>query len=178
MLSAQFIGNLPYLCDIGSFIAAVFPAAFHGHGIPDNVVVNAFGVEMGADHRLKVPAEQPIRKFQPDLVGQFRRYLSGSKALHQMEALHTFFLVPHFLDAAHILKSRFTGAAESGCEQILLGFVFVEGLIDFPFQRFLVFPAGAFLLVEGIVDGVVEAVDGDNAGVGNSGFLLSWAQVA
>ena len=91
---------------------------------------------------------------------------------------HTFFLVPHFLDAAHILKSRFTGAAESGCEQILLGFVFVEGLIDFPFQRFLVFPAGAFLLVEGIVDGVVEAVDGDNAGVGNSGFLLSWAQVA
>ena len=143
-----------------------------------HVVVNAFGVEMGADHRLKVPAEQPIRKFQPDLVGQFRRYLSGSKALHQMEALHTFFLVPHFLDAAHILKSRFTGAAESGCEQILLGFVFVEGLIDFPFQRFLVFPAGAFLLVEGIVDGVVEAVDGDNAGVGNSGFLLSWAQVA
>ena len=60
------------------------------------MVVDAFGVEMGADHRLKVPAEQPIRKFQPDLVGQFRRYLSGSKALHQMEALHTFFLVPGY----------------------------------------------------------------------------------
>ena len=178
MLSAQFIGNLPYLCHIGSFIAAVFPAVFHGHGIPDNVVVNAFGVEMGADHRLKLSTQQPIRKFQPDLVCQFRRYFPGGETLHQMESLHAFFLVPHFLDAAHILKSRFTGAAKGGREQILFGFVFVEGLIDFPLQRFLVFPAGAFLLVEGIVDGVVEAVDGDHAGVGNSGFLLSWARAA
>lgn len=79
---------------------------------------------------------------------------------------------------AHILKSRFTGTAEGGLEQILLGFVFVEGLIDFTLQRFLVFPARTFLLVEGIVDGVVEAVDGDHAGVGNSGFLLSWARAA
>lgn len=120
---------------------------------------------MGADHRLKFSTQQPIREFQPDLVGQFRRYLSGGEALHQMEALYAFFLVPHFLDAAHIFKSRFTGAAEGGREQILLGFVFVEGFIDFPFQRFLVFPAGAFLLVKGIVDGIVEAVDGDNAGI-------------
>ena len=178
MLSAQFIGNLPHLGDVGFLVAAVFPAGFHGHGIPYNVVVDAFGIEMGADYRLKLSTQQPIRKFQPDLVGQFRGNLPGSKALHQMEALHTFFLVPHFLDAAHIFKSRFTGAAESGREQILLGFVFVEGLIDFPFQRFLVFPAGAFLLVEGIVDGVVEAVDGDHAGVSNSGFLLSWARAA
>ena len=167
MLYTQFIRNFPHPSDIGSFIAAVFPAGFHGHGIPYNVVVNAFGVEMGADHRLKLSTQQPIRKFQPDLMGQFRRYFPGSEALHQMEALHAFFLVPHFLDAAHILKSRFTGAAEGGCKQILLGFVFVEGLIDFPLQRFLVFPAGTFLLVKGIVDGVVEAVDGDNAGVGD-----------
>ena len=178
VLYTQFIRNFPHPSDIGSFIAAVFSAGFHGHRIPYNVVVDAFGIEMGADHRLKVPAEQPIRKFQPDLMGQFWRYLSGSKALHQMESLHAFFLVPHFLDAAHIFKSRFTGAAESGREQILLGFIFVEGLIDFPFQRFLVFPAGAFLLVKGIVDGVVEAVDGDHAGVSNSGFLLSWARAA
>lgn len=148
------------------------------YGRTDNMVVDAFGVEMGADYRLKLSTQQPIRKFQPDLVGQFRRYLSGGETLHQMEALHAFFLVPHFLDAAHIFKSRFTGAAESGREQILLGFVFVERLIDFPLQRFLVFPAGAFLLVKGIVDGVVEAVDGDHAGVGNSGFLLSWARAA
>ena len=116
------------------------------YGRTHNVVMDAFGVEMGADHRLKFSRQQPIRKFQPDLVGQFRGNLPGGETLHQMEALHAFFLVPHFLDAAHILKSRFTGAAESGREQILLGFVFVEGLIDFPFQRFLVFPAGAFLL--------------------------------
>ena len=165
MLSAQFVGNLPHLGDIGSFIAAVFPAVFHGHGVPDDVVVNAFGIEMGADHRLKVPAEKSFGKFQPDLMGQFRGNLSSGKALHQMEALHSFFLMPHFLDAAHILKSRFTGAAEGGLEQILLGFVFVEGLIDFPLQRFLVFPARTFLLVEGIVDSVIEAVDGDNAGI-------------
>lgn len=178
MLSAQFVGNLPHLGDIGSFIAAVFPAVFHGHGVPDDVVVNTFGIEMGADHRLKFPAEQPVRKFKPDLMGQFRGNLPGGEALHQMEALHPFFLMPHFLDVAHILKSRFTGTAEGGLEQILLGFVFVEGLIDFTLQRFLVFPARTFLLVEGIVDGVVEAVDGDHAGVGNSGFFLSWARAA
>ena len=134
MLSAQFIGNLPYLCDIGSFIAAVFPAGFHGHGIPYNVVVNAFGIEMGADHRLKVPAEKPFGKFQPDLMGQFRGNLPGGKALHQMKTLHAFLLVPHFFDPAHILEGGFTGAAEGGLKQILLGFVFVEGLIDFPLQ--------------------------------------------
>ena len=134
MLSAQFIGNLPHLGDIGSFIAAVFPAGFHGDGIPHNVVVDAFGIEMGADHRLKFPAEQPIRKFQPDLMGQFRGNLPSGKALHQMEALHAFLLVPHFFDTAHILEGGFTGTAEGGLKQVLLGFVFVEGLIDFPLQ--------------------------------------------
>ena len=82
-----------------------------------------------------------------------------------METLHTFFVVPHLFDPAHILEGCFAGAAEGGLEQILLGFIFVEGFIDFPLQRFLVFPAGTLFLIEGIVDGVVEAVDGDNAGI-------------
>lgn len=142
------------------------------------MVVVMLRVQMSGDDSFIFSLKESFCQLHANLVGKFRGDFPFGKALHQMEALHTFFLVPHFLDAAHILKSRFTGAAESGREQILLGFVFVEGLIDFPFQRFLVFPAGAFLLVEGIVDGVVEAVDGDNAGVGNSGFLLSWAQVA
>ena len=133
---------------------------------------------MGADDHLKSAAQQTVRKFLTNLMGQFRRYLPGGKTLHQVESLHPFFLVPHLFNMAHILKGGIQRTANGRAEQILLGFVFVEGLIDFPFQRFLVFPAGAFLLVEGIVDGVVEAVDGDNAGVGNSGFLLSWAQVA
>lgn len=129
------------------------------------MVMNAFGVQMGADHRLEFPAKKPFGKLQPNLVGQFRRYFPGSEPLHQMEALHAFFLVPHFFDAAHILEGGVYGAAESGLEQILLGFIFVEGLIDFHLQRFLIFPAGTFLLVEGIVDSVVEAVDGDHAGI-------------
>ena len=134
VLYTQFIRNFPHPSDIGSFIAAVFPAGFHGHGIPYNVVVDAFGVEMGADHRLKVPAEQQIRKFQPDLMGQFRGNLSGGKALHQMKTLHAFLLVPHFFDPAHILEGSFADTADGGLKQVLLGFVFVEGLIDFPLQ--------------------------------------------
>jgi hypothetical protein len=137
------------------------------------VVVDAFGIEMGADHRLKVPAEKPFGKFQPNLMGQFRGNLSSGKALHQMKALHAFLLVPHFFDPAHILEGGFTGAADGGLEQVLLGFVFVERLIDFPLQRFLIFPAGTLFLIEGIVDGIVEAVDGDYAGICDGSFLLS-----
>lgn len=32
---------------------------------------------------------------------------------------------------------------------------------------------GRFFLIESIVDGVIKAVDGDNAGICDSGFLLS-----
>ena len=106
-------------------------------------------------------------------MGQFRGNLSSGKALHQMKALHAFLLVPHFFDPAHILEGGFTGAADGGLEQVLLGFVFVERLIDFPLQRFLIFPAGTLFLIEGIVDGIVEAVDGDYAGICDGSFLLS-----
>ena len=173
MLFAQFIGDPPHPSDIAFLIAPVFPAGFHGYGIPNNVVVDAFGIEMGADHRLKFPAEQPFRKFHSDLMRQFRGNLPGGKTLHQMEPLHTFFLMPHFLDPTHILKGGVYDAADGGLEQILLGFVFVEGFPDFTFQRFLIFPAGTLFLIEGIVDGVVEAVDGDHAGICDGGFLLS-----
>ena len=98
------------------------------------MVVDAFGIEMGADHRLKVPAEQPIRKFQPDLMGQFRGNLSSGKALHQMKTLHAFLLMPHFFDPAHIFKGGVYSTADGGLKQVLLGFVFVQGLIDFPLQ--------------------------------------------
>lgn len=135
------------------------------YGRTYNVVVDAFGIEMGADHRLKVPAEQPIRKFQPDLMGQFWRYLSGSKALHQMESLHAFFLVPHFLDAAHIFKSRFTGAAESRFEQILLRLIPVESIIHSSAQGVCILRTGGLVLIERIIDGIIQAVDGDNTGI-------------
>ena len=58
MLYAQFVRNLPHPSDIGFFIAAVLFPVFHGNRVPHNMVVDAFGVEMGTDHRLKFPAEQ------------------------------------------------------------------------------------------------------------------------
>ena len=74
--------NLPHPSHIGFFIAAVLFPVFHGDRVPHNMVVDAFGVKMGTDHRLKFPAEQPIRKFHSDLMRQFRGDFSGSKALH------------------------------------------------------------------------------------------------
>ena len=134
VLSAQLIGELPYLGNVGFCIASILPAGFHRHGIPDNMVMDAFGVQMGADHRLEFPAEQPFGKFQPDLMGQFRGNLPGGKALNQMKTLHAFFLMPHFFDPAHILEGRVYGTADGGLKQVLLGFVFVKGLINFPLQ--------------------------------------------
>ena len=67
---------------------------------------------MGTDHRLKFPAEQPIRKFNSALMRQFRGDFSGSKALHQMESLHAFFLMPYLFDLTHILKGRAYGTAD------------------------------------------------------------------
>ena len=178
MLFAQFIGDPPHSSDVASLIAAVLPAVFHRNGIPHNVVVDAFGIEMGADHRLKLPAQQLLRKLQPNLVGQFRRYLSGGEALHQMEALHPFFLMPHFFDSAHILKSGFTGASQSRFKQILLGLIPIEGIVHCSPQGVCVLGTGGFAFIEGIVDGVVQAVDGDYTGISNSVFLLSWVRAA
>ncbi len=98
------------------------------------MVMDAFGIEMGADHRLKLPAEQPVRKFQPDLMGQFRGNLSSGKAFAPDGSPAPFFLMPHFFDLAHILEGSIAGAAEGGLKQVLLGFIFVEGFIDFPLQ--------------------------------------------
>ena len=128
---------------------------------------------MGTDHRLKFSAEQPIRKFHSDLMRQFRGDFSGSKTLHQMESLYTFFLMPYLFNLTHILKGGVYGTADSWLEQILFWLVFIESLIDLPFQRFSVFGTGRFFLIESIVDGVIKAVDGDNAGIYDSGFLLS-----
>lgn len=173
VLCAKRIGNPTHLSDITFRIAAVFFAVFYGHGVPHNVIVYAFGVQMRADHRLKIPMQQPIRKFQPDLMRQFRRRFSGCEALHEMKALHAFFLMPHGFDAAHVFKSRFASTAGGGSEQILLAFIFVERFMERTFQRFLARPAGTLFLIERIVDGVVEAVDGDNAGICYGAFLLS-----
>ena len=104
---------------------------------------------------------------------QFRGDFSGSKALHQMESLHAFFLMPYLFDLTHILKGRAYGTADGWLEQVLFWLVFIESFIDLSFQRFSVFGTGRFFLIESIVDGVIKAVDGDNAGICDSGFLLS-----
>lgn len=104
---------------------------------------------------------------------QLRRHFTGGEALHQVESLHTLLLMPHFFDSAHIFKGVFTGAAAGGSEQILLAFIFVERFMERTSQRFLARPAGTLFLIERIVDGVVEAMDGDNAGICYGAFLLS-----
>ena len=104
---------------------------------------------------------------------QLRRHFTGGEALHQMESLHTLLLMPHSFDAAHVFKSRFASATAGGSEQILLAFIFVARFMKRTFQRVLVRPAGTLFLIERIADGVVEAVDGDNAGICYGAFLLS-----
>lgn len=97
-------------------------------------------------------------------MGLFRRALTGRKTLHQMKSLDLVFLVPHLFNPAHIGKSGFQGAADGRLKQILFGFVPVEGVTHcFP-QRAC---AAAFFLVQNITDTVVQAVHGDDTGVGD-----------
>lgn len=84
---------------------------------------------MGADDHLKSAAQQTVRKLPANLMCQFRRYLSGGETLYQVEALHPFFLVPHPLDLAHILKGGIQRTANGRAEQVLLGFILVEGIV-------------------------------------------------
>ena len=74
---------------------------------------------MGTDHRLKPPAQQLLRKLLTNLVGQFRRYFPGGKALNQMESLDASFLVPYFFNLTHILKGCIAGTTYGRLEQIL-----------------------------------------------------------
>ena len=143
------------------------------YGRTHQVVMDMSSIEVSADYGLKLPAEQPLCKFQSKLMRQLRRHFTGCEALHEMKALHAFFLMPHGFDAAHVFKSRFASATAGGSEQILLAFIFVARFMKRTFQRVLVRPAGTLFLIERIVDGVVEAVDGDNAGICYGAFLLS-----
>ena len=165
MLFTEFIGDPPHLRDVASMVAAVFSSVFEGYGIPHQMVMDMPRIEMCADHRLKLPAEQPLRKVQPNLMCQFRRHFTGSEALHQMETLHTLLLMPHFFDAAHIFKGSFTGAAESRFEQILLRLIPVEGIFHGSAQGVCILRTGGLVLIERIIDGIIQAVDGDNTGI-------------
>jgi len=104
------------------------------YGRTHQVVMDMSSIEVSADYGLKLPAEQPLCKFQSKLMRKFRRHFTGGEALYQVETLHILLLMPHFFNPAHILEGSFAGASDGGLKQVLLGFVFVEGFIDFPLQ--------------------------------------------
>lgn len=155
MLFTEFIGDPPYLRDIASMVAAVFSSVFKGYGIPHQVVMDMSRIEVRADYRLKLPAEQSLRKFQSNLMSQLRRHFTGGEALHQMETLHTLLLMPHFFDSAHIFKGSFTGAAESRFEQILLRLIPVESIVHGSAQGVCISRTGGLVLIERIIDGII-----------------------
>ena len=93
-------------------------------------------------------------------MGQFRRYFSGGETLHQVEALHPFLLVPHPLDLAHILKGGIQRTANGRAEQVLLGFILVEGIVHRRLQGVCVLGAGGFFLIQNVVHAIVQAVHG------------------
>ena len=136
------------------------------------MVVDMPGVQVGADDHLKSAAQQTVRKFLANLMGQFRRYFSGGETLHQVEALHPFLLVPHPLDLAHILKGGIQRTANGRAEQVLLGFILVEGIVHRRLQGVCVLGAGGFFLIQNVVHAIVQAVHGDNAGVRHLPVLL------
>lgn len=107
----------------------VFAPIFHRDGIPDDVVMDAAGIEVRPDHGLEFPIKKPVRKLQADLVGKFRRDLARRKTLHQMKPLHAARLVPDFFDSPHIHKCRSGRAAKTGFEQVLLSFIPVESIV-------------------------------------------------
>ena len=53
ILLAQLIGNPAYLGNVCFLIAPVFLAIRKGYRVPDQVVVQAFGIQVGADYHLK-----------------------------------------------------------------------------------------------------------------------------
>ena len=93
-------------------IAVVLGSILHGHTVPQQVIVNMPGVQVSADDYLKPSAENLFRQLEANLMRQSRGDFSRGKALHQMIPLHAVLLVPHPLDAAHILESSFHCAAE------------------------------------------------------------------
>ena len=68
--------------DIDFVVAAVFSAVLQGNGVPRQMIMNAFGVQMGADHHLKLSVQQLFRHLHADGMGQFWSYLSGCKTLY------------------------------------------------------------------------------------------------
>ena len=135
------------------------------YGRTNEVVVDMSSIEVSADYGLKLPAEQPLCKFQSKLMRKFRRHFTGGEALYQVETLHILLLMPHFFDSAHIFKGSFTGAAESRFEQILLRLIPVESIIHSSAQGVCILRTGGLVLIERIIDGIIQAVDGDNTGI-------------
>ena len=87
-------------------------------------------VDVGTDHRLELPAQQPLRQLHPNLMRQLTCHLARREALNQVIALHAAFFVPDFLQLQHILERRFTGAAERRLKQTLLSFAGIEDVAN------------------------------------------------
>ncbi len=175
VLYTQFVRNPSHPSYIAFLIAAVLFPGFHGDRVPHNVVMDAFGVEMGADYRLKCHSaaypQIPARSGAPVPAGDF----SKGKTLHQMKSLHAPFSLCHIFLTRHISSKARVSQVQPRADANRSCSVF-SWLRAFPISLSSDFSFSLrehFLLVKGVVDGVVKAVDGDNAGVGNSGFLLS-----
>ena len=172
MLYAQFVRNLPHPSHIVFFIAAILFPVFHGNRVPHNRLWMHLVLRWVLTTAWNFPPNSRSANSTPIWCASSGGDFSGSKTLHQMESLYAFFLMAYLFDLTHILIGRVYGRADGWLEQILFWLVFIESLIDLSFQRSSVFGTGRFFLIESIVDGVIKAVDGDNAGIYDSGFLL------
>ena len=92
------------------------------------------GVEVGSHHRLIPPAQQLIRQFYADLVGQFRCDFAFGKTLDKVVTLDAAGLVPALHIFLHVGKRRFAQAAQPRLKTDRLGLIPVEGIVHRFFQ--------------------------------------------
>ena len=90
---------------------------------------------MRGHHYFVFIRQKPLRQFDTDSVGLFRRDLSGGKGLDHMIALALAAgLAPAALGVHHVRIGVFPVTVQRGFKTVLLGLIPVHGIVQHRFQ--------------------------------------------
>lgn len=114
------------------------------------MVMQVVFIQMSTDDNLEPFPEQPLSELHANGVGLLRGQLTRFERLDDVIALYAARLVVAPLGALHVAAGvLYTAAIQTAFKQSLLGFVWVDGVVDHAVQRGL-------LLVGDILDGFLK----------------------
>ena len=125
-----------------------------GYGVDCKVVVQVIPVQVGGNDHLEPVSPEFTRKLHSDLVGLFRRHLSGCEGLVGVESHGAVGLAKVPLDGVHLQPGHIRGTVDAGDKLPLIGLISPPHIVQHRFQGIRLAGGFCFVLVLDIAQDV------------------------